>query len=141
MQFEDDDKIDMLGTYKDVHDHEVTYSLWLDQPLGWQGGDAGNFVLTEEVQSGYTGGGSKELSGHFELKKIDEHTLEIHLIPETVVEAFWDEEMGEGEQEARYKYEGEKPMVVTVDDVTPDDNVIRAVLIKAFGKDLRLERE
>ena len=110
--------LNVLGTYKDKNLQGFTYSLWLDQPPGWAGGPSGNFVLTEDakpVGSG-GGGGTKELSGRWELKEKEK----LHLIPQTVEEAFWDDEMGEGEWETRYRYEGDSPLVATAEDIVDD---------------------
>jgi len=80
------------------------------------------------------GGGTKELSGRWELKENEK----LHLIPQTVVEAFWDDEMGEGEWESRYRYEGDSPLVASAEDIV--DGKVGCFLMIVFGKTVDLKR-
>ena len=128
-------ELTLLGTYKDENVQGFTYTLWLDQPPGWAGGQEGNFVLTEESEVTGGSGGTKELSGRWEFKDKDK----LHLIPQTVEEAVWDDEMGEGEWESRYRYEGDSPLIATAEDI--QDGCVGCFLIIAFAKALKLERK
>jgi hypothetical protein len=133
---EDLEAADVMGTYKRKEDSGFTYSLLLYQPLGWTGGPSGNFVLTED---GSTCGsldsrsGTVDYSGRWELK-----VEEVHLFPESVGEAFWDDEIGEGDWETKYPYKGETPLVARIEDLT--EGKVSVFGLRAFGKDLLLER-
>ena len=133
--------IEVNGTFSYKEDQGMRYSLLLYQPPGWRGGPAGNFVLTEDGSAcGFVDAksGTVDYSGRWELKKDQDGEMEVHLLPDSVEEAFWDDEIGEGDWETRYPYKGESPLVAKVGEIS-GETIIRLGL-KAFKKDLVLKR-